>query len=192
MSVSTILLIVFVVLPLAIIFYVISIYNKLVGLRVQVNEAWSDISVQMKRRYDLIPNLVETVKGYASHEKDTLEQVIAARTAAVSNTGTPEAQAASENMLTGALKQLLALSEAYPDLKANSNFMDLSNELSKIEEVIQRARRFYNGCVRLMNIAVQEFPSNLVAGWFNFTKAEFFEVDETEMEAIKDVPKVSF
>ncbi len=172
--------------------YVGATYNKLVGLRVRKKEAWSDISVQMKRRYDLIPNLVEIVKGYAAHESETLENVIAARTAAVSNTGNPAEQAGSENMLTGALRQLLAVSEAYPELKANTNFNDLSQKLHAIEDHIQKARRFYNGNVRLLNVAVQEFPSNIVAGWFNFARAEFFELDEAEADAVAEAPKVSF
>ena len=172
--------------------YVAATYNKLVGLRVAQKEAWSDITVQMKRRYDLIPNLVETVKGYASHEKETLERVISARSAAVDNTGDPTAQAGSENILSGALRQLFALSEAYPDLKANSNFNDLSQKIHHIEDHIQKARRFYNGNVRLLNIAVQEFPSNIVAGMFNFTRAEFFELDEAENAAVAEAPRVSF
>lgn len=172
--------------------YLIATYNKLVGLRVRKNEAWSDIDVQMKRRYDLIPNLVETVKGYASHEKETLENVIKARTAAVSNTGSPADQAQSENMLTGALRQLLAVSEAYPELKADKNFSELSDRLHEVEDHIQKARRFYNGNVRELNVAVQEFPSNIVAGMFGFDRADFFELDEAEAEAIKVAPKVQF
>ena len=179
-------------LVVLIILYVISLYNKLVGLKVKVGEAWSDISVQMKRRYDLIPNLVETVKGYATHEKDTLERVIGARAAAVSNTGSPADQAASENMLSGALRQLLAVSEAYPDLKANQNFMNLSGQLSEIEDHIQKSRRFYNGNVRDLNTLVQEFPSNLIASKFGFETADFFELDDAEAEAVKVVPKVQF
>jgi len=172
--------------------YVGATYNKLVGLRVRKNEAWSDITVQMKRRYDLIPNLVEIVKGYAGHEKGTLEAVISARNSAVSNTGNPAEQAGSENILSGALRQIFALSEAYPELKANTNFNDLSQKLAQIEDHIQKARRFYNGNVRLLNVTVQEFPSNIVAGWFNFTRAEFFELDEGEAEAVAEAPKVSF
>ena len=172
--------------------YVGATYNKLVGLRVRKNEAWSDITVQMKRRYDLIPNLVEIVKGYASHEKGTLEAVISARNAAVSNDGNPAEQAGSENILSGALRQIFALSEAYPELKANTNFNDLSQKLHQIEDHIQKARRFYNGNVRLLNVAVQEFPSNIVAGWFNFSRVEFFELDEGEAEAVAQAPKVSF
>lgn len=171
--------------------YIIGIYNRLVKTRVQVGKAWSDIEVQMKRRYNLIPNLVETVKGYAGHEKDTLERVIAARTAAVSNDGTPSQQGGSENMLTGALKSLFALSEAYPDLKANENFQDLSQQLSEIEEVIQKARRYYNGSVGNLNTMVEQFPSNLVAGQFGFSTAEFFELDEADAAA-RQAPKVEF
>lgn len=188
MEIFYILLAILVILAL----YVGATYNKLVGLRVRKNEAWSDISVQMKRRYDLIPNLVEIVKGYAAHESETLENVIAARTAAVSNTGNPAEQAGSENILTGALRQLLVVSEAYPELKANANFADLSQKLHAIEDHIQKARRFYNGNVRLLNVAVQEFPSNIVAGWFNFTRAEFFELDEAEADAVAEAPKVAF
>ena len=173
------------------ILYLVSIYNRLVKLRVRVGEAWSDIDVQLKRRYNLIPNLVETVKGYAGHEKETLERVIAARGAAVSNTGSPGEQGASENMLTGALKSLFALSEAYPDLKANENFQDLSGQLSEIEEVIQKARRYYNGSVGNLNTLVEQFPSNLVAGQFGFSQAEFFELDEADAAA-RQAPKVEF
>lgn len=172
--------------------YLMGTYNKLVGLRVRKNEAWSDISVQMKRRYDLIPNLVATVKGYASHEKETLENVIAARTAAVSNDGSPADQAKSENMLTGALRQLLAVSEAYPELKADKSFSDLSHRLHEVEDHIQKSRRFYNGNVRELNTAVQEFPGNIVAGMFGFERAEFFELEEAEAEAVKVAPKVEF
>ena len=171
--------------------YVVGIYNRLVRLRVQVGAAWSDIEVQMKRRYNLIPNLVETVKGYAGHEKETFERVVAARSAAVSNTGTPGEQGASENMLTGALKSLFALSEAYPELKANENFQDLSNQLSEIEEIIQKARRYFNGSVSNLNTLVEQFPSNFVAGQFGFSKAEFFELDEADEEA-RQAPKVDF
>jgi len=171
---------------------IIKIYNDLVGKRVRVKEAWSDITVQLKRRYDLIPNLVETVKGYASHETDTLENVIKARNAAISNDGSAEEQAGTENILSGALRQVFALSESYPDLKANDNFAKLQDELSALEEVIQKARRFYNGSVREMNTAVQVFPGNLVAGQFGFTTETFFELDEAENEAVQAAPKVGF
>jgi LemA protein len=172
--------------------YLVSTYNKLVRLRVGKNEAWSDIEVQMKRRYNLVPNLVETVKGYAGHEKDTLERVIAARGAAVSAGGSPGEQAGAENIFTGALRQLLAVSEAYPELKADKGFIKLQDELSSLEDIIQKARRFFNGNVREMNMAVQEFPSNIIAGLFNFENGEFFELDEAEAEAAKQAPKVQF
>lgn len=176
----------------ALLFYIIGIYNRLVSLRVGVGEAWSDIEVQMKRRYDLIPNLVETVKGYAAHEAGTLEAVIQARNAAVGSTGSPAEQAKSENIFTGALKSLFALSEAYPELKANSNFQALQGELSELEDYIQKARRFYNGMVGDLNTMIQQFPSNLIAGQFGFKNAEFFELDEAESEAVREAPKVEF
>jgi LemA protein len=173
-------------------FYAISVYNKLVKYRQHNEEAWSDISVQMKRRYNLIPNLVETVKGYASHEKDTLEAVISARSAAALNDGSIADQSASENILSGALRQLFALSEAYPDLKANTSFQKLQNELSEIEDHIQKSRRFYNGNVRVFNVAVESFPSNIIANMFGFVKAQFFELEEAEADQVKQAPKVEF
>ena len=179
-------------LVLLVVFYVISIYNRLVQMRQRVAEAWSDIEVQMKRRYNLVPNLVETVKGYAGHEKSTLEQVTAARTAAMNAHGSPAQQAGAENMLSGALKSLFALSEAYPELKANQNFQELQDQLSELEDHIQKARRFYNGNVRDLNTLVEQFPSNLVAGRFGFSQAEFFELDEAEADAVRVTPKVEF
>lgn len=169
--------------------YVIVTYNSLVHMRQRVNQAWSDIDVQLRRRYDLVPNLVETVKGYAGHEKSTLEAVIEARNAALANQGTPGQQAGTENLLSGALKNLFALSEAYPDLKANQNFADLQNQLSQIEDTIQNARRFYNGSVKEVNTKVQQFPSNLVANQFGFDEAEFFELEDA---AAKEPVKVAF
>lgn len=160
------------------ILFVIGIYNRLVRLRQNVQESWSAIDTELRRRYDLIPNLVETVKGYAGHERETLESVIQARNAAVTNTGTPEEQAQSENILTGALRQVFALSEAYPDLKANQNFMQLQDQLNQTENQLAQARRFYNANVREMNTAVEMFPSSLIAGSFGFTKAEYFEIDD--------------
>jgi LemA protein len=168
--------------------YVVLTYNALVSLRVRIGEAWSDIDVQMKRRYNLIPNLVETVKGYARHEAGTLEKVVQARAAAMANQGSPEEQARSENILTGALKSLFALAEAYPQLKANENFLSLQKDLAEVEDKIQAARRYYNGVVRDNNTKVDQFPSNLVARGFNFIKAQFFELDEGEAEARKPVP----
>ena len=163
--------------------YGVVIYNRLVKLRNRVLEAWSDIEVQMKRRYDLIPNLVETVKGYAAHEQDTLEKVIETRNIAMNDHGNPEHQAASENMLTGALKSLFALSEDYPDLKANAQFLKLQNDLAETEDLIQKARRYYNGSVRDLNILIEQFPSNVVAGIVDYETAEYFEISETEAAA---------
>ena len=175
----------------AVVLYVIITYNAFVALRVQINEAWSDIEVQMKRRYNLIPNLVETVKGYAMHEAGTLEAVTQARAAAFADQGGPAHQAESENILTGALKSLFALSENYPDLKANEGFLSLQRDLSEVEDKIQAARRYYNGTVRNNNAKVDQFPSNLVARQFNFVLAEFFVLEE-EDEAARHPVAVSF
>jgi len=174
-------------LAVAVVLYIIFAYNKLVSLRVKVGEAWSDIEVQMKRRYNLIPNLVETVKGYAKHEAGTLEKVVEARAKAQNNQGSPHEQAESENMLTGALKSLFALAEDYPDLKANENFLSLQRDLGEVEAHIQSARRYYNGSVRDNNTMIDQFPSNLVANAFNFIKAEFFEIDDTDAAARRPV-----
>ncbi len=163
------------------------LYNGLVKLRQQVDAAWADIDVQLKRRYDLIPNLVETVKGYASHEKETLDAVIQARSAAMSATG-PAAQGAAEGMLAGALKSLFALAEAYPDLKAAGGFRDLQESLAQIEDAVANARRYYNAVVRDYNTKIQSVPQNLVARSFGFREREFFEVEE----AARAVPKVDF
>ena len=165
----------------------IMIYNGLVKSRVQVDGAWADIDVQLKRRHDLVPNVVETVKGYAGHERDTLEAVVNARSAAMSAHG-PVKQAEAENMLTGALKSLFALSEAYPDLKAAGNFKDLQQTLEDLEGGIQNARRYYNAVVRDYNTRIGQVPSNIIAKAFNFSAKDFFEIDEGEAE----VPKVSF
>jgi LemA protein len=165
----------------------VMIYNGLVRMRVQVDSAWADIDVQLKRRHDLVPNVVETVKGYASHEKGTLESVVAARSAAMNAEG-PSDRAEAENMLTGALKSLFALSEAYPQLQAASNFQDLQKTLGDLENGIQQARRYYNAVVRDYNTRIAQVPSNLVANAFNFSPREFFEIDEGEGE----VPSVSF
>jgi LemA protein len=167
---------------------VIGMYNGLVRLKVQVDNAWADIDVQLKRRYDLIPNLVETVKGYAGHEKGTLEAVINARSRAMSATS-PGDKAAAENMLSGALKSLFALSEAYPQLRAIESFTSLQNSLSQIEDTVQNARRYYNAVVRDLNTKIQVFPTNLFAGMLGFKTREFFEVPAT---AEREAPKVSF
>ena len=167
---------------------VIGMYNGLVRLKVQTDNAWADIDVQLKRRYDLIPNLVETVKGYAGHEKGTLEAVINARNRAMSATS-PGAKAEAENMLSGALKSLFALSEAYPQLRAIESFTSLQNSLSQIEDTVQNARRYYNAVVRDLNTKIQVFPTNLFAGMLGFKTREFFEVSAT---AEREAPKVSF
>jgi LemA protein len=167
---------------------IISLYNGLIRLRVQADNAWSDIDVQLKRRYDLVPNVVETVKGYAGHEKGTLEAVIQARSSAMAAQG-PAAKADAENILTGTLRQLFALSESYPQLRAVESFTQLQNTLSQLEDSIQNARRYYNAVVRDLNTKIQVFPSNIIAGMFNFKPREFFEVSAP---AERDAPKVSF
>jgi len=170
------------------IFVTIGMYNSLVKLKVQCDNAWSDIDVQLKRRYDLIPNLVETVKGYAAHERGTLEGVVQARNAAMSAQG-PAAKAGAENMLTSALRQVFALAEAYPQLRAVESFNQLQATLNQLEDSIQNARRYYNAVVRDFNTKIMEFPSNIIAGMFNFKSREFFEV---QAPAEREVPKVSF
>ena len=166
-------------------------YNGLVTLKVRVEEAWSDITVQLKRRADLIPNLVETVKGYATHEKEVFERVTEARTAVMDATAKgPKATAAAENQFEGALKSLFAVAEAYPQLRATENFQQLNNELVDTEDKIQAARRFYNGGVRDLNTKIQQFPSNLIAGMFGFVKREFFEVEDAA--AIAEPVQVKF
>src|SRR5262252_6600255 len=166
----------------------VGMYNGLVRLKVQVDNAWADIDVQLKRRYDLIPNLVETVKGYAGHEKGTLEAVINARNRAMTAT-TPADKAQAENMLSGALKNLFALSEAYPQLRAIESFTSLQNSLSEIEDTVQNARRYYNAVVRDLNTKIQQFPTNIFAGMLGFKPREFFEVGSA---AEREAPKVSF
>ena len=166
----------------------ISIYNGLIRLRNTSEQAWSDIDVQLKRRYDLIPNLVETVKGYATHEQETFEKVVQARSAAM-DSSTPGKKAENENFLQSALKNLFALAENYPELKANQNFLDLQDELSEIEEKIQMARRYYNAVVRDLNTRIESVPSNIIANMFGFLKKEYFELESTEE---RETPKVSF
>jgi len=173
--------------------WVIMIYNGLVAMRQRVNQAFSDIDVQTKQRHDLIPNLVETVKGYASHERGTLEAVVQARNAAVTaQSGGVAAQAAAENVLSGALRQLFALSEAYPDLKANQNFQQLQSELSDIENKIAAARRFFNNAVQEYNTGIQQFPAVLLAGSLGFTQKEFFDVGADERKVLAQAPQVKF
>ena len=162
-------------------------YNALVRLRQHCKESFSGIDTELRRRYDLIPNLVETVKGYAAHERQVLQQVVEARQRAVASTGSPASQARDENVLVGALKQLFAVSERYPQLKASGNFLALQDELVNTEDRIQAARRFYNANVRDLNTRVSVFPSNLVAGMFGFRPEEFFEIEEA---AVRRPPKV--
>lgn len=164
----------------AIVLWMIYAFNRFVSLRNRSAEAWADIEVQLKRRYDLIPNLVNTVKGYATHESTAFEKVTQARAAAMGAQGPTPAHAQAENMLTGALKSLFAISEAYPDLKANQNFLALQNELSDTENKIQAARRFYNSNVRDLNTVIESFPSNIVASVFRFGKKEFFDLADND------------
>lgn len=168
--------------------WAIALYNGLIRLKNRVDEAWSDIDVQLKRRYDLIPNLISTVKGYAAHESTTFQKVTEARTAAMAahESGDAKEQAKAENMLSSTLKSIFALAENYPDLKANQNFLELQRELSDTEDKIQASRRFYNGNVRDFNTKIELFPNNIIAGMLNFSKREFFEVEnEKERENVK-------
>jgi LemA protein len=170
--------------------WILVIYNGLVAMRQRVSQAFADIDVQLKQRHDLIPNLVETVKGYAAHERGTLEAVVAARNAAIGAQG-PGAQAAAENMLTGALRQLFALSEAYPDLKANANFQQLQSEISDIENKLAAARRFFNNAVQEYNTGIEQFPAALFARSFGFAPREFFDVGE-DRQMLDQAPAVRF
>jgi LemA protein len=166
------------------ILWAIAVYNGLIRLRNTCDNAWSDVDVQLKKRHDLVPNLVETVKGYAKHEKETFERVIQARNQAM-GAPSPDAKMAAENALTGALRQLFALAEAYPDLKANQNFIQLQGDLSRIESDIANARRYYNAVVRDFNTRQQMFPANLIAGTFGFQTRTFFEAEEEDRKAVK-------
>ena len=173
--------------------WMIMVYNGLVAMRQRVNQAFSDIDVQTKQRHDLVPNLVETVKGYAGHERGTLEAVVKARNAAVTaQGGGVAAQAAAENALTGALRQLFALSESYPDLKASQNFQQLQAELSDLENKIAAARRFFNNAVQEYNTGIQQFPAALVAGSLGFTPREFFDVGVEQRKELEQAPQVKF
>jgi LemA protein len=173
-----------------IVIWAISIYNNLVAMRQRTDQAFADIDVQLKQRHDLIPNLVETVKGYATHERGTLEAVIQARNTAVAAPGV-EQKVAAENMLTGALRQLLALSEAYPDLKANQNFQQLQMELTDIENKLAASRRFFNNAVQEYNTGIQKFPAALFAGIFGFSPKSFFDLGE-QRAALDQAPSVKF
>ncbi len=166
---------------LVLVIWFVAKYNGFVSLINRAKEAWADIDVQLKRRYDLIPNLVNTVKGYATHESSAFENVTKARAAAM-GAQTPEQKGEAENMLSGTLKSLFAISEAYPELKANTNFMALQTELSDTENKIQAARRFYNGNVRDLNTSIEQFPGNVIAGIFKFAKMEFFQLEEGSAE----------
>lgn len=176
------------ILGVIIVVWVISVYNALIRLRNNAEEGYSTMDVYMKKRYDLIPNLVETVKGYATHEKEALEKVMQARYSCMS-ADSPEEKAKSENMLTGTLKSLFAVTENYPDLKANQNFIDLQNTLKSIESEIANSRKYYNGCVKMLNNKIEMFPSNIVARRFKFEKKVLFEITNEEE---KIAPKVKF
>ena len=184
-----IVLIVLAVIVIGLLVWVISAYNGLVRLRNLVQEAWRQIDVELKRRHDLIPNLVETVKGYASHERETLDAVVRARAAAVNPGSSVEQQGAQEGILTAALGRLFAVAEAYPDLKANQNFLELQRELAGTEDRIAAGRRFYNANVRELNTKVESFPSNLLANSFGFHRADYFEVEDA---AQREAPQISF
>ncbi|HMP59433.1 MAG TPA: LemA family protein [Gemmatales bacterium] len=171
--------------------WAIGVYNGLISRQVETQNAWAQIDVQLKRRYDLIPNLVETVKGYASHEKETLERVVQARNMAM-NAQTVGEHAQAENMLTGALKSIFALSEAYPDLKANQNFAKLQEELTATENRIGFARQHYNDAVSNYNTLLQRFPANIIGNSFGFRQVEFFQLDEGERAAVRTAPQVKF
>src|ERR1700726_3837398 len=173
-----------------IVLWAITVYNGLVAMRQRVGQAFADIDVQLKQRHDLIPNLVETVKGYAAHERGTLEAVTQARNTAMAAQG-PAQQAAAENMLSGALRQLFALSEAYPDLKASTNFQQLQAELSDLENKIAASRRFFNNAVQEYNTGIQRFPAALFAASFGFSQKEYFDLGE-DRKAVSDAPQVKF
>lgn len=183
-------MVIFIVLAIIalVLLYGVVAYNKLVRFRTLVDEAWSGINVQLKKRHDLIPNLMETVKGYATHERETFESVTKARNSAIQAQNV-KTQEVAENQLSGALSRLLAISERYPELKANQNFMQLQEQLGSIENDIEKSRRYYNGAVRQKNIAIDTFPSNMIANMFNFQKSPFFEL---ENEAEKAVPQIKF
>ena len=178
---------VFLGLVFLLIVWVVATYNALVRLKQHCRESWSGIDTELRRRYDLIPNLVATVKGYAAHEREVLTRVVEARNRAVASTGSPESQARDENALVGTLRQLFAVSERYPDLKASANFLALQSELANTEDRIQAARRFYNANVRDLNTRIQVFPSNLIAGMFKFARQEFFEIEDS---GVRLSPKV--
>lgn len=174
-------------IPLAIVIWIVAMYNRLVRVRQQVGESWSNIDTELKRRYDLIPNLVETVKAYAAHERETLQAVTEAREKARMSTGSPASQASDEKPLVAGLQKLLAVAESYPELKASNQFLVLQSELANTEDRIQAARRFYNANVRDLNTNIEVFPSNLIASLFSFRPAEFFEVESAVVRRVVDV-----
>ena len=184
MSTGLIILLVVIVIVVILFLFVVSTHNKLIELRNRVKDQWAQIDVQLKRRFDLIPNLVETVKGYAKHEKETLDSVINARNKYLSASSNSE-QISANNELTGAISKLFALSESYPDLKANTNFVEMQNSLRDVEDKIASARQFYNDTVLQYNNKVQMFPSNIIAGMFNFKAEAYFEVESKERENVK-------
>ncbi len=173
----------------AVVGYLIIIYNRFVSLRAGIDASWSDIDVQLKRRYDLIPALVDTVRGYKDYEAETLEKVIQARQQGLS-AGTMDEKAAAANILSGALGKMFALAEAYPDLKANTNFLDLQNQLSNLENAIQNARRYYNAIVRDYDAKTESFPDIFIAQKYNFPAREYFQLDVSEADAVKKMPKI--
>ena len=181
----------FIVVLIALILYAISVYNALIVARQRVKEAWSTIDTQLKRRYDLIPNLLETVKGYAKYEKGTFQAIVEARNAAMKATTTAQKGKAEES-LSGALKTLFALSENYPDLKANTNFLELQRDLKDTEDKIQATRQFYNTVVLTLNTKIEMFPSNIFANLFRFQRAQFFEMEEAEAKAAQKAPTIKF
>ena len=182
---------IFLVIIVALVVFVIGVYNRIVALSQRTEQAFADVDVQLKQRHDLIPNLVETVKGYASHEKETLDAVISARNAAVAASG-PADQGAAEGVLGAALGKLFALAEAYPDLKANENFLELQRELSDVENKIAAARRFFNNAVQEFNTAIQQVPGNFIAPLGSFTQKDYFEIPEESRAALEAAPDVSF
>jgi len=182
---------IFIGLIALLIFFVISIYNRIVALNQRADQAYADVDVQLKQRHDLVPNLVETVKGYASHEKETLDAVIKARNTAVAAEG-PAAQGQAEGMLGAALGKLFALAEAYPDLKANTNFLELQRELSDVENKLAAARRFFNNAIQEYNTIIQQIPGNFVAPMGSFSKRDFFEIPEDSRAALDQAPEVAF
>jgi LemA protein len=187
MSSSTLIVLAVIVV---VIVWAIAVYNGLISMRQRVNQAFADVDVQLKQRHDLVPNLVETVKGYAAHERGTLDEVVKARNAAVSAQG-PAQQAAAENMLTGALRQMFALAEAYPDLKANANFQQLQAELTDLENKIAASRRFFNNAVQEYNTGIQRFPAALFAGAFGFSQKDYFDLGD-DRKTVAEAPQVKF